>query len=1161
MNNKSTLNILVDHLLGIVAPLETAVSNIEKFQAFIYRLGYSVDDVPDQFVDLVVSIKNAHSAISSLSDVSSLSEVKSAVEKAGNVYRSINNVNSVPIGISNDLAADFLKDLGVKLFELLSMDYLSSYQPKIYNSFKLLNIIQSDYINSKTGQVGHIRSRFVASEIPEVLGKPLDLPRRIYGWGESELNFSLIAEHLYNLLFSLGLPVRIVHVDEDESKGFQAHEDEPFDNHINERLSIMLLDDVIETEDDLDDIPLYAGINIMEMPAEGISLAGIIIQPDITEDFGAEIDLDDNWKLSVRTEMDLASKFGICITPDDIFLRYPFQEGGNFPQANFNLDLSYSPDKPTVLLGQEGKSRLQILGGLVAFNIDYVNNDLDFRFDASVFDLSMILATSDIDGFLSSLFSGEDLKVKIPLGLSWSNRTGLDFTAGLGLTVVTYPHLKLGPIVVDKLNLQVETNFIENEPVQLNTIAGLTFTGELGPVKFAFDNMGVALDFVFAEGNAGPFDIDYKFKWPSQVGIEVDAGAVKGGGYLSIDSEKGEYIGYFTLNINNIGLTATGILNTKDTDGKALPAPGFSFLIILTSEFPPIQLGYGFTLNGVGGLAGIHRTMVIDAMQTGLRNGSLGSLLSPNVKDAPALVSGIKAFFPVEIDSYVFGPIAFLGWGSPTLVHIKLGIILKLPSPVLLVLIGQILVELPEEGDKSIVSLKMDLLGVIDFDQKRISLDATLREGSRIAAFALSGDMAMRLNYSDTNPNFALSVGGLNSNFKAPAGFPTLRRITVALGLEENPRITLQGYFAITSNSLQFGARAELFAGGKYNVHGWIFFDALFIFTPFSFQVDIAAGFALRRGSKRIAGIHVTATLTGPNPYHVWGEGCISILFFDVCVGFDQTFGNTKPQTALPPSDPWDLLKPALEDTKNWSANLPVTVVSAVSLKAAPKDESDIILIHPMGNITLRQKAVPLFRILERLGENSLDGANRYSISQVTVGGETVSWRKVYDKFAPRLVEDLTKAEMISRPSFEDMVAGFELDNSGVDYGEPILTQVEYETKIIDRPWSIRTLRERFSPTRVKQLAWTLLGAKSVSSLWKSGNKKYYPSLTLQKGYKVANEDFVVVSTDDMTPNESLGTFRTKGEALQALKYHEIENPQVSEELQVVSMHDLREVA
>ena len=82
-----------------------------------------------------------------------------------------------------------------------------------------------------------------------------------------------------------------------------------------------------------------------------------------------------------------------------------------------------------------------------------------------------------------------------------------------------------------------------------------------------------------------------------------------------------------------------------------------------------------------------------------------------------------------------------------------------------------------------------------------------------------------------------------------------------ALGLDDNPRVSLEGYLAITSNSYQFGAKAELYAAaGGFNVHGFLGFDALLTLHPFAFTVDFAVGMALNHGSSRIAEL----TVKGP---------------------------------------------------------------------------------------------------------------------------------------------------------------------------------------------------------------------------------------------------------------------------------------------------------
>src|SRR5262249_39303430 len=156
-------------------------------------------------------------------------------------------------------------------------------------------------------------------------------------------------------------------------------------------------------------------------------------------------------------------------------------------------------------------------------------------------------------------------------------------------------------------------------------------------------------------------------------------------------------------------------------------------------------------------------------------------------------------------------------------------------------------------------------------------------------------------------------------------------------------RLTIEMYLAITPNTFQIGASAELVAGGKYNVHGWLSFDALIEFTPFHFRTDISAGVELRRNTRVIAGVRLKGTLEGPAPWHSHGKASISLLFFSVSVSFDRTFGESI--TFIPPTlNPTDELKRAIADPRNWGATLPPLVQQVVTA-VAPKINAPAVLV------------------------------------------------------------------------------------------------------------------------------------------------------------------------------------------------------------------------
>ena len=149
------------------------------------------------------------------------------------------------------------------------------------------------------------------------------------------------------------------------------------------------------------------------------------------------------------------------------------------------------------------------------------------------------------------------------------------------------------------------------------------------------ENIGLQSDLRFRQGNLGPAQLDISFKPPNGVGLSVDAGVVKGGGYLYFDAEREEYAGALELVFSGfLTLKAIGLITTKMPDGSK----EFSLLIIITAEFATgIQLGYGFTLLAVGGLLGLNRTMRLQPLAEGVRTGAINSILFPKdvIANAP----------------------------------------------------------------------------------------------------------------------------------------------------------------------------------------------------------------------------------------------------------------------------------------------------------------------------------------------------------------------------------------------------------------------------------------------------------------------------------------------------------------------------------------------
>ena len=134
------------------------------------------------------------------------------------------------------------------------------------------------------------------------------------------------------------------------------------------------------------------------------------------------------------------------------------------------------------------------------------------------------------------------------------------------------------------------------------------------------------------------------FAPPKGIGLVVGSSVVKGGGYLFIDNERGEYAGALELKFANWSLKAIGVVSTKRPDGS----DGWSFLLFVFGQFK-VHIAFGIFWTGVGGMIGLHHRSDVDALGAGMRTGALDDVLFPRnpVADAPRIVNRYRTLFPI----------------------------------------------------------------------------------------------------------------------------------------------------------------------------------------------------------------------------------------------------------------------------------------------------------------------------------------------------------------------------------------------------------------------------------------------------------------------------------------------------------------------------------
>lgn len=1108
--DKGTLQLIAEHLALAIEPLRRATSDLEQFKILMWRLGWEAESLPPAYTNLTALVVELISAAEALADEAELDEIIEVIEKVGDVYNAIKGISEAPAGVD---AGAFLGEIGETLFEYLLVGYLAAAFPSAYTLLEMLDVIVHESHESTDGRPGYVHSRLLYDEIPKILSDPISIPARVYGWGTDDLDFELLAEHLFELFTALNLLASIEGIDAELGDAFQ---DGPFDDA---EKSIDTLVRIALFETEVAGTPVEPAIIILELPAEGTHLPGIIVQPSVPEGIDADIQIDDDWSFHVRAGTDLASTFGIVLRPGELSIRYPFQPGTELPSAGFGVLLKYAPDTASILLGHPSATRLQIVGATVAFDLDNRMGELGLRLEMALEGLALVLAIDEQDGFIGKLFGDSNVTIQFPLVIQWSSRTGLGFSGSAGFEFSYNPHLQLGPITIQEVQLGIRTTLESTQPPDLTTHIGVSFGGRLGPVIFAVEDVGLRLVTVFEDGNAGPFDIEVGFKPPRGVGLAIDAESVKGGGYLRFDAPNERYEGILYLSFGEIALTAIALITTRLPDGSK----GFSMLAIIGVEFDPAYaLGYGFFLKGVGGLIGIHRTMDLDAIQDGIRTGAIDSILFPSdpIANAPKIISDLRSIFPPQEDRYVIGPMVIITWGVPTIISAEIAILIEIPSPIRLAILGQLLAILPDE-EEDLVQLRLDVAGLIDFGKGTLSIDASLYD-SHLLEYPIEGDMALRSG----SGYFAMAVGGFHPAYTPPPGFPSLRLISVSIGSGKNPRLNLDSYFALTENTVQFGARFELYAEmSKFNVYGVLGFDTIFRFSPFEFVADIYASVDLRLGGKSLMSVKLDFTLQGPAPWRARGKAKFKILFVKYKKSFDKTFGRSA-DTVLPPLDPWLPFKEALEEQNNWVAVLPAGRQPPVSVRDArlqTAEEADAggsvtpppIVIDPVGELIFKQKVVPLGVQITRFGNGRPEVPVTFHVTAV---GADLTVVDEEDLFPPGQFWDRSESELLSAKG-ESHKSGLRMSGSTASYVDPVAMDVEFEEgqfpEIPDEPFIIVKLDRMVglvnaaisSSAKIEQVSARLSG---------------FGLPAFETKVQVVQPRYVIATTEDLTVVEAL---------------------------------------
>jgi hypothetical protein len=1114
-DQSDTLASVATELAKLIEPLRTELV-APRTQGFFAQMGITLTNTQATALagPLGTIVTNTDAMIALIPEIITAIEAEDWSTVAQKAIEATVNIGQVVVALdalstaAQGIAVPDASVIAKRIFDTITARYLDTMRG-LNDVLEFIGLLQRDDFNQDSvdpANPPYTLSSYDFGAIGDWLSDPAAKAVSLYGWNTS-FDGHLLFPRLEKLVALSGLPV--VYDDTSTPK----------------KLDMVLVEMVPTTS---------GGAGLAMRLKSDFSSGPITIPlgPDAKLELQVTADIPLNCELAFRTDG------SVTFTPPSLT---------SFEGAfGAKLILQRDPPQPFVVFGQAGGSRLEFgdftLGALT--NLQFASGAAHGQLDVSgtLNAGKVIIDGRKGDGFIGKILPGTYIEADFSMLMGVSTERGFYFSGSSALEVRLPTHIELGPISIEALTLTAALRD-GNIPISI----GADIRALLGPIEAVVQNMGVTATLSFPPGNSGnlgPAQLDIGFKPPNGVGLRVQAGPVTGGGFLSFDEVKGEYIGALELSFKGVfTLKAIGIINTKMPDGSK----GFALLILVTAEFTPIQLGFGFVLIGVGGLLGLNRSLDTEALRLGVRTGGVNSVLFPPdvIGNIVRIVSDLKAFFPITQGHFIVAPMGKLGWGTPALITLELGIILDIPAPQLTI-IGVLACVLPTE-DAPVLKLQVNFAGGIDFAKGLIWFDASLFDSS-LLVFTLSGDMALRIGWGDQKI-FIISVGGFHPAFKEiPADLTSMKRIGIALLSGDNPRLMAQTYFALTSNTLQSGARVELYAeAAGFNLYGYLGYDLLVQFIPFHFIADIYAGLALRHGTDVIAGIDVSCELSGPEPWHVKGDARFKILFFSISIGFDETWGNDPSSLTLDTVDVLSRIEDAVKDSRNWVTELPTNLRQTVTLRQA-EPPSEALLLPPFGVLSVSQKVAPLRMEITKFGNQAPAGDTKFDITWSGSGATAAR-----EEFAIANFIKLSDSEKLSRKSFESMASGLRFATGDASStGANVDLDVNYELSYVHR--KIAQPAGRFALSKAFLDLMSVGGAISTNKMSvaarRAGGNGPAP-------VTVDVDAYHVVKVSDLSPAATNHIAATQAEAFALHDELIRRNPELAGEIQVLGAHEL----
>ena len=537
MSERAPITVLAEELARTLQPLVEATSSEAALHDFLVDLGWEVSPVPAAVSSLRAPAQQVYSRIESSEEIAD-ADLPALFNGLRATFTAISDV-AAAAGLPPGFASAFPRELA----DYLLVEYLLNQQPRWGYLLMALGVIRVEPAPAAPGRPPHLERTVAYEALGRLADEPLALFHEAYRWNQTDFRGEDLADNLFHLLRSWGLEVVEDVVDPVTLAQLNAGALNPStaqDTVV--RLVLLRSESAVVME---------LGAALFLLPQTATGMPGFAVLPYGTGEFREDVLLRPNLTVKVDGTLAVTDGPGALVRPGDVGFQVGFGSATGPRGAAGTLTtavLMAEEGEPRILLGGPDASRFEVSRASALGGTRFCSDGKFELFTESAVEGAKIVikpGQGESDGFLAQILPSEGLVLETDLTVGFSTTQGLYFGGSSGLEIAIPAHVQLGPIEVQSALLSVRPA-AGTVPVTL----AATVKGDLGVVKAVVENTGLTATFTFPDdgsGNLGPIDLALAFRPPNGVGLAIDAGVVKGGGYLFFDQATGEYAGALEL--------------------------------------------------------------------------------------------------------------------------------------------------------------------------------------------------------------------------------------------------------------------------------------------------------------------------------------------------------------------------------------------------------------------------------------------------------------------------------------------------------------------------------------------------------------------------------------------------------------------------------------